>query len=124
MILRNNKCDLLFITPAVKICRYLTAGVIVALAEYTIKILEEKNGRLSLCILTDFCKTFVQNDTISAIFFLISYFHNSFLYISNLSHIFIVVQKIISWKTGELELICLHGGYPIAISAMYCLGSC
>ena len=37
-------------------------------------------------------------------------FHNSFLYISNFTDIFIVVQKIISWKAGESELICLHGG--------------
>ena len=34
-------------------------------------------------------------------------FHNSFLYISNFTDIFIAVQKIISWKA---ELICLHGG--------------
>ena len=34
----------------------------------------------------------------------------SFLYISNFTDIFIVVQKIISWKAGETELICLHGG--------------
>ena len=37
-------------------------------------------------------------------------FHDSFLYISNFTDIFIVVQKIISWKAGESELICLHGG--------------
>ncbi len=37
-------------------------------------------------------------------------FHNSFLYISNFIDIFILVQKIISWKAGESELICLHGG--------------
>ena len=37
-------------------------------------------------------------------------FHNSFLYILNFTDIFIVVQKIISWKAGESELICLHGG--------------
>ena len=37
-------------------------------------------------------------------------FHNLFLYISNFIDIFIVVQKIISWKAGETELICLHGG--------------
>lgn len=37
-------------------------------------------------------------------------FHNSFLYISNFTDIFIVVQKIISWKAGKSELICLHGG--------------
>ena len=37
-------------------------------------------------------------------------FHNSFLYILNFTDIFIVVQKIISWKAGETELICLHGG--------------
>ena len=37
-------------------------------------------------------------------------FHNSFLYISNFKDIFIAVQKIISWKAGESELICLHGG--------------
>ena len=36
-------------------------------------------------------------------------FHNSFLYISNFTDIFIAVQKIISWKTGRSELICLHG---------------
>ena len=28
-------------------------------------------------------------------------FHNSFLYISNFTDIFIVVQKIISWKVGK-----------------------
>lgn len=38
---------------------------LVALEEYTIKIVEEKNGRLSPCMLKDFCKTFVRNDTIS-----------------------------------------------------------
>ena len=37
-------------------------------------------------------------------------FHNSFLYISNFTDIFIAVQKIISWKAGKSELICLHGG--------------
>ena len=37
-------------------------------------------------------------------------FHNSFLYISNFTDISIVVQKIISWKAGEPEAICLHGG--------------
>ena len=37
-------------------------------------------------------------------------FHNSFLYISNFTDIFIAVQKIISWKAGESEVICLHGG--------------
>ena len=37
-------------------------------------------------------------------------FHNSFLYISNFTDIFIAVQKIISWKAGKTELICLHGG--------------
>ncbi len=37
-------------------------------------------------------------------------FHDSFLYISNFIDIFILVQKIISWKAGETELICLHGG--------------
>ncbi len=37
-------------------------------------------------------------------------FHNLFLYISNFIDIFIVVQKIISWKAGETEVICLHGG--------------
>ena len=37
-------------------------------------------------------------------------FHNSFLCISNFTDIFIAVQKIISWKAGETELICLHGG--------------
>ena len=37
-------------------------------------------------------------------------FHDSFLYISNLIDIFILVQKIISWKAGETELICLHDG--------------
>ena len=37
-------------------------------------------------------------------------FHNLFLYISNITDIFIMVQKIISWKAGETELICLHGG--------------
>ena len=37
-------------------------------------------------------------------------FHNSFLYISNITDIFTVVQKIISWKAGESELICLYGG--------------
>ena len=37
-------------------------------------------------------------------------FHNSFRYISNFTDIFIAVQKIISWKVGKVELICLHGG--------------
>ena len=37
-------------------------------------------------------------------------FHNSFLCISNFTDIFITVQKIISWKAGESEVICLHGG--------------
>ena len=38
-------------------------------------------------------------------------FHNLFLYISNITDIFIMVQKIISWKAGEsVEVICLHGG--------------
>ena len=37
-------------------------------------------------------------------------FHNLFLYISNITDIFIMVQKIISWKAGESEVICLHGG--------------
>ena len=37
-------------------------------------------------------------------------FHDSFLYISNFIDIFILVQKIISWKAGETELICLHDG--------------
>ena len=36
-------------------------------------------------------------------------FHNSFRYISNFTDIFIVVQKIISWKVGKAEFICLHG---------------
>lgn len=38
-------------------------------------------------------------------------FHNSFLNISNIADIFIEVQKIISWKARESELICLHGQY-------------
>ena len=42
-------------------------------------------------------------------FFYILRFHNSFLYISNFTDIFIAVQKIISWKAGKSELICLHG---------------
>ena len=37
-------------------------------------------------------------------------FHDSFLCISNFIDIFILVQKIISWKAGETELICLHDG--------------
>ncbi len=43
-------------------------------------------------------------------------FHNSFLCISNFTDIFIVVQKIISWKAGKSELICLHGGLRFSIS--------
>ena len=48
-------------------------------------------------------------------------FHNSFLYISNITDIFIMVQKIISWKAGKSELICLHGGCRFPVSTMYCL---
>ena len=46
-------------------------------------------------------------------------FHNSFLYISIFTDIFIVVQKIISWKAeliclcGSLRLCCL-AGHPIS----------
>ena len=36
--------------------------------------------------------------------------HNLFFYILNFTDIFIVVQKIISWKAGKSKLICLHGG--------------
>jgi len=32
-----------------------------------------------------------------------------------------VVQKIISWKAGKSELICLHGGCRFPVSTMYCL---
>ena len=50
-------------------------------------------------------------------------FHDSFLYISNFTDIFIVVQKIISWKAGESELICLHGGLRFHyIGLILCLG--
>ncbi len=35
-------------------------------------------------------------------------FHNLFLYISNFIDIFTVVQKIISWKAGETEVICCN----------------
>lgn len=45
-------------------------------------------------------------------------FHNSFLYISNITDIFIVVQKIISWKVGKSELICLHGGSHFPVLAI------
>ena len=45
-----------------------------------------------------------------AVFFHVLGFHNSFLCISNFVDIFIVVQKIISWKAGKSELICLHDG--------------
>ena len=45
-----------------------------------------------------------------AVFFHVLGVHNSFLCISNFVDIFIVVQKIISWKAGKSELICLHGG--------------
>ena len=45
-------------------------------------------------------------------------FHNSFLYISNFTDIFIVVQKIISWKAGETEVICLHGGSYIGYMSL------
>lgn len=38
---------------------------LVALEEYTIKILEEKNERSSPCALKKFCEIFVRNDTIS-----------------------------------------------------------
>ena len=44
-------------------------------------------------------------------------FHDSFLYISNFIDIFILVQKIISWKAGETELICLHGGLRLCCLA-------
>ena len=44
-------------------------------------------------------------------------FHNSFLCISNFVDIFIVVQKIISWKAGKSELICLHGGLRLCCLA-------
>ena len=43
-------------------------------------------------------------------FFHVLGFHNSFLYISNFKDIFIAVQKIITWKVGKSEVICLHGG--------------
>lgn len=36
---------------------------LVALEEYVMKILEEKNGRLSSCTLKDFCEIYVRNDT-------------------------------------------------------------
>ena len=50
-------------------------------------------------------------------------FHNSSLYISNFTDIFIAVQKIISWKAGESELICLHGGLRFPhIELILCLG--
>ncbi len=38
---------------------------LVALEEYTTKILEEKHGRLSPCMLKKFCKMCVRNDTVS-----------------------------------------------------------
>ena len=50
-------------------------------------------------------------------------FHDSFLYMSNFIDIFILVQKIISWKAGESELICLHGGLRFHhIGLILCLG--
>ena len=45
-------------------------------------------------------------------------FHNLFLYISNFIDIFTVVQKIISWKAGETEVICLHGGSYIGYMSL------
>lgn len=51
-----------------------------------------------------------KKDCFGSLFSHVLRFHNSFLYISNFTDIFIVVQKIISWKAGETELICLHGG--------------
>ncbi len=52
-----------------------------------------------------------------AVFFHVLGFHNSFLCISNFVDIFIVVQKIISWKAGKSELICLHGGLRLCCLA-------
>ena len=51
-----------------------------------------------------------KKDCFGSLFSYVLIFHNSFLYISIFTDIFIVVQKIISWKAGETELICLHGG--------------
>lgn len=45
-------------------------------------------------------------------------FHNLFLYISNFIDIFTVVQKIISWKAGETEVICLHSGSYIGYMSL------
>lgn len=38
---------------------------LIALEEYTMKITEEKNGKISPCTLKKFCEIFVRNDTIS-----------------------------------------------------------
>lgn len=38
---------------------------LIALEEYTMKIIEEKNGKISPCTLKNFCEKFVRNDTIS-----------------------------------------------------------
>lgn len=45
-----------------------------------------------------------------SLFYHVLRFHNLFLCISKFTDIFIAVQKIISWKSGEPEVICLHGG--------------
>ena len=46
---------------------------------------------------------------------------NSFLCISNITDIFVVVQKIIDWKTGESEGMCLHGGLRLRCLAEHLL---
>ena len=45
-------------------------------------------------------------------------FHNSLFYLSNFTDIFIIVQKIISWKAGKSELICLHSDLRFCITAI------